>query len=107
MPIVLRIAEAGPVFAGLAHVGGARGNIHFGGGEFAIIEAERGDGTEERFPTGAIALAAGEEHGGFRLIRDASGLRRGTRVLFLVPLASFRHEGEETLATVQARAYGG
>jgi voltage-gated potassium channel Kch len=126
MPIVLRIAEAtfaesiarhfdfkttfsvaalaGPVFAGLAHVGGARGKIDFGGGEFAIIEAERGDGTEERFPTGAIALAAGEEHGGFRLIRDASGLRRGTRVLFLVPLASFRREGEETLATVQERA---
>jgi Trk K+ transport system NAD-binding subunit len=129
MPIVLRIAEAtfaesiarhfdfkmtfsvaalaGPVFAGLAHVGGARGKIDFGGGEFAIIEAERGDGTEERFPIGAIALAAGEDQGGFRLIRDASGLRRGTRVLFLMPLASFRHDGEEALATVQARAYGG
>jgi len=112
MPVVLRIAEAtfaqsiarhfdlqttfsvaalaGPVFAGLAHVPGARGQIAFGGGEFAIIESELGDGIEERLPPGSMALAAGEEDGRFRLIPDIAGLDRGTRVLILVPLAPFR-----------------
>src|SRR5205085_714261 len=109
MPIVLRIAEAtfaesiarhfglqttfsvaalaGPVFAGLAHVPGARGQIAFGGGEFAIIETELSDGVEERLPPGSMALAAGEEDGRFRLIPDIAALDRGTRVLVLVPLA--------------------
>src|SRR5712671_5516782 len=112
MPVVLRIAEAtfaqsiarhfdlqttfsvaalaGPVFAGLAHVSGARGQIAFGGGEFAIIESELGDGIEERLPPGSMALAAGEEDGRFRLIPDIAGLDRGTRVFILVPLAPFR-----------------
>jgi Trk K+ transport system NAD-binding subunit len=112
MPVVLRIAEAtfaqsiarhfdlqttfsvaalaGPVFAGLAHVPGARGQIAFGGGEFAIIESELGDGIEERLPPGSMALAAGEEDGRFRLIPDIASLDRGTRVLILVPLAPFR-----------------
>jgi len=129
MPIVLRIAEAtfaesiarhfdfkttfsvaalaGPAFAGLAHVPGARGNIDFGGGEFALVEFEFGDGTEERSPPGAIALAAGGEDGELRLIRDFSGLGRGTRVLVLVPLASFRRERDEALATVQESALAG
>src|SRR5438067_5373576 len=112
MPIVLRIAEAtfaesiarhfdlqttfsvaalaGPVFAGLAHVPGARGQIAFGGREFAIIESELGDGIEVRLPPGSMALAAGEEDGRFRLIPAIAGLDRGTRVLILVPLAPFR-----------------
>ncbi len=52
-------------------------------------------------------LAAGGEDGELRLIRDFAGLKRGTRVLLLVPLESFRREGTETLATVPERAYDG
>jgi voltage-gated potassium channel Kch len=123
MPVVLRIAEAtfaqsiarhfdlqttfsvaalaGPVFAGLAHVPGARGQIAFGGGEFAIIETELGDGIEERLPPGSMALAAGEEDGGFRLIADIAGLDRGMRVLILVPLAPFRRDADEAFAPLR------
>lgn len=123
MPVVLRIAEAtfaqsiarhfdlqttfsvaalaGPVFAGLAHVPGARGQIAFGGGEFAIIETELGDGIEERLPPGSMALAAGEEDGGFQLIADIAGLDRGMRVLILVPLAPFRRDADEAFAPLR------
>jgi hypothetical protein len=52
-------------------------------------------------------LASGGEDGEFRLIRDFAGLGRGTRILVLVPLKSFRREGEETLATVGEHAYDG
>src|SRR5205823_5184455 len=74
----------------LCNLGAARGLIAFGGGEFAIIESELGDGIEGRLPPGSMALAAGEEDGRFRLIPDIAGLDRGTRVLVLVPLAPFR-----------------
>jgi voltage-gated potassium channel Kch len=129
MPIVLRIAEAafaepiarhfdfkttfsvaalaGPVFAGLSRVRGARGHIAFGGREFSILETDLADGVVQQLPPGAIVLAAGEEDGEFRLIRDFAGLGRGTRVLVLVPLESFRRDAEETLATVHERAYDG
>jgi len=94
-------ALAGPVFAGLAHVPGARGQIAFGGGEFAIIETELGDGIEERLPPGSMALAAGEEDGGFQLIADIAGLDRGMRVLILVPLAPFRRDADEAFAPLR------
>jgi len=129
MPIVLRIAEAtfaesiarhfdfkmtfsvaalaGPVFAGLSRLSGARGHIEFGGRDFSIVALDLSGEVEAQLPSGAIVLAAGEEDGEFRLIRDFAGLGRGARVLVLVPLKSFRREGEETLAPVRERAYGG
>src|SRR5205085_11236300 len=128
MPIVLRIAEAafaesiarhfdfqttfsfaalaGPVFAGLSRLPGARGRIAFGGQEFAIGEIEFGGGIEDRLPPGTIPLAAGGEDGDFALMRDFAGLARDRRVLILVPLAPFQ-DGEETLAAVAERVYGG
>src|SRR5437763_8728435 len=79
MPLALRIAEAtfaqsiarhfdfkttfsvaalaGPVFAGLSRLPGARGRIAFGGQEFTISEIELGEGIEERLPPGTIPLA--------------------------------------------------
>jgi len=127
MPIVLRIAEAafaesiarhfdfkttfsvaalaGPVFAGLARLPGARGRIAFDGQEFAIGEIETGNGIEEQLPPGSVALAAGNDEGDFSLIRGYAGLARGTRVLVLVPLAPFR-DGSASLTVVGERVYG-
>ena len=129
MPVVLRIAEAtfatsiarhfdfqttfsvaalaGPVFAGLSRLPGARGHIAFGGRDFSIVALDLSEEIEPQLPPGAIVLAAGGEDGELRLIRDFAGLKRGTRVLVLVPLESFRREGTETLATVPERAYDG
>src|SRR5690242_1924304 len=106
MPIVLRIAEAnlaasiarhfdfettfsvaalaGPVFAGLSHMPGARGRIAFDGQEFAIVET-RLSGEDELLP-GTIALAA--DNGGDVIpIRDVAGLPPGTRALILSRIA--------------------
>jgi Trk K+ transport system NAD-binding subunit len=127
MPIVLRIAEAafaesiarhfdfqttfsvaalaGPVFAGLARLPGARGRIAFDGQEFAIGEIETGNGIEEQLPPGSVALAAGNDAGDFSLIRGYAGLARGTRLLVLVPLAPFR-DGSASLTVVGERVYG-
>jgi hypothetical protein len=129
MPVVLRIAEAtfatsiarhfdfqttfsvaalaGPVFAGLSRLPGARGHIAFGGRDFSIVALDLSEEIEPQLPPGAIVLAAGGEDGELRLIRDFAGLKPGTRVLLLVPLESFRREGTETLATVPERAYDG
>ncbi len=129
MPVVLRIAEAtfatsiarhfdfqttfsvaalaGAVFAGLSRLPGARGHIAFGGRDFSIVALDLSEEIEPQLPPGAIVLAAGGEDGELRLIRDFAGLKRGTRVLVLVPLESFRREGTETLATVPERAYDG
>ena len=126
MPIVLRIAEsafaesiarhfdfkttfsvaalAGPVFAGLARLPGARGRIAFDGQEFAIGEIETGNGIEEQLPPGSIALAAGDDEGDFSLIRGYAGLARGTRLLVLVPLAPYR-DGSASLTVVGERVY--
>jgi voltage-gated potassium channel Kch len=128
MPIVLRIAEAafaasiarhfdfqttfsvaalaGPVFAGLSRLPGARGHITFGGRDFSIVALDLSEEVEALLPPGAIVLAGGED-GEFRLIRDFAGLGRGARVLVLVPLESFRREEEQTLATAHERAYDG
>ena len=119
MPIVLRIAEAafaasiarhfelettfsvaalaGPVFAGLSRVPGARGRMAFDAQEFAIVEAAlpEPDG-QARLPRLAIPLATADERGEFMLIRDLADLAPGSRVLILVPLAPFR-EGRENL----------
>jgi hypothetical protein len=106
MPIVLRIAEAnlaasiarhfqfettfsvaalaGPVFAGLSRLPGARGRIAFHGQEFAIAEtvlAETGE-----LPPDAIALAA-YDGGDVTRIRDFAGLAPGTRTLVLSRIA--------------------
>ena len=129
MPIVLRIAEAafaasiarhfdfqttfsvaalaGPAFAGLSRLPGARGHIAFGGRDFSIVALDLSEEVEAQLPPGAIVLAAGGDDGEFRLIRDFAGLGRGTRFLVLVPLESFRREGEQTLAAVHERAYDG
>jgi hypothetical protein len=106
MPIVLRIAEAnlaasiarhfefettfsvaalaGPVFAGLSHMPGARGRIAFDGREFAIAESVLVG--EDELPPGTIALAAGNG-GSIAPIRDFAGLAAGTRVLSLSRIA--------------------
>ncbi len=128
MPIVLRIAEAnfaaslarhfafettfsvaalaGPVFAGLARLPGARGRIDFDGREFAIAEIVPGPAVESELPSLGIALAAAEDGGDFTLIRDFAGLRPGTRVLMLVPLAPFR-DGRHSLAQIAERIAAG
>jgi voltage-gated potassium channel Kch len=127
MPTVLRIAEAdfaasiarhfqfettfsvaalaGPVFAGLSRMPGARGLILLEGHEYAIREIVLGPTIKTELPRLAIALAAAEEDGEFTLIRDFAGLRSGTRVLLLVPLAPFR-DGRESLAAIAERVYG-
>ncbi|HEX3863373.1 MAG TPA: NAD-binding protein [Stellaceae bacterium] len=123
MPIVLRIAEAGfaasiarhfqfettfsvaalagPVFAGLSRLDGARGRVAFNGQEFAIAEAVMRDNGLE-LPRDAIVLAAakGSE---VALIRDLHDLAGGTEVLILVPLAPF-HDGRENFAAIADRA---
>lgn len=106
MPIVLRIAEAnlaasiarhfqfettfsvaalaGPVFAGLSRLPGARGRIAFDGQEFAIAETILAE--ERELPPGAIALAA-YDGGDVTAIRDFAGLEPGTRALILSRIA--------------------
>src|SRR5206468_3655570 len=104
MPIVLRIAEAtfansiarhfefettfsvaalaGPVFAGLSRVAGARGRIVFDGREYAIAEIVVDDrladtliGGEQPIGAGAmIPLAAADDSGEISLIRDFATL---------------------------------
>jgi voltage-gated potassium channel Kch len=128
MPIVLRIAEAdfaasiarhfqfettfsvaalaGPVFAGLSRMPGARGRLTFEGREFAIAEFALDRAIDQELPRLAIPLAAANEDGEFILIRDFAGLGFGTRMLMLVPLAPFR-DGRESLAAIADRVYGG
>ena len=127
MPIVLRIAEAnfaasiarhfdfettfsvaalaGPVFAGLARLPGARGRIAFDGEEFGIAEIILDPTIEGDLPRVAIPLAAAKDGDDFTLIRDFAGLVPGTRALILVPLAPFR-DGRESLPTVTERVSG-
>jgi len=124
LPIVLRIAEAnfaaslarhfqfettfsvaalaGPVFAGLARLPGARGRIAFGGREFGIAEIVVGAAIERDLPRVAIPLAAAGDDGEFALIRDFAGLLPGTRALILVPLDPFR-DGSENLDQIVER----
>jgi voltage-gated potassium channel Kch len=124
MPIVLRIAEetfaasiarhfelqttfsvaalAGPVFAGLSRIEGARGRIAFDGQEFGVGELLLDDKTPRQLPPGAIPLAAGSDEGEFRLIRDLGGLAAGTRVLMLAPLAKVREDPEPFLRMAEA-----
>jgi voltage-gated potassium channel Kch len=127
MPIVLRIAEAplassiashfqlqttfsvaalaGPVFAGLSRLPGARGRIACAGQEFAIAELVLHDNTAEVLPRAAIPLAVAEPDGGCRLVRDFAGLPAGLHALILMPLAVFR-DGRESVASVVARVVG-
>ena len=128
MPIVLRIAEAnfaasiarhfqfettfsvaalaGPVFAGLARIPGARGRIAFGEREYGIVEIIFDAAIESELPRLAIPLAAAGDNGEVALIRDFAGVQPGTRVLILVPLAPF-HDGRESLAAVAERIASG
>ena len=128
MAIVLRIAEAnlaasiarhfqfettfsvaalaGPVFAGLSRQPGARGCIAFDGQEFAIAEIILDPTIGNEPPRLAIPLAAAEDGGEVTLIRDFTGLRPGTRMLILVPLAPL-HEDRATLAAVAEPVHGG
>ena len=123
MPIVLRIAEAafassiathfqlgttfsvaalaGPVFAGLSRLPGARGRIAFAGEEFAIGEVVLHDDTAAVLPRAAIPLAIADADGGCRLVRDFAGLPPGSRALILMPITLFRG-GRESLAAAVA-----
>ncbi len=126
MPIVLRIAEAsfaasiarhfqfettysvaalaGPVFAGLSRMHGARGRIVFDEQEFGVGELVLGEDTPHQLPPGAIPLAAGTEEGDFRLIRDLADLSPGTRVLILAALAKVREDPEPFLTMAESGA---
>jgi Trk K+ transport system NAD-binding subunit len=126
MPIILRVAEAafaasiarhfqlettfsvaalaGPVFAGLAHVEGARGRISFDGQEFGVAELVLDDDTRRYLPPAMIPLATGMEDGEFRLIRDVDEFGPGARALMLVPLAKVRENPEPFLAAAEAAA---
>lgn len=128
LPIVLRIAEAnfaaslarhfqfettfsvaalaGPVFAGLARLPGARGRIAFGEEEFGVVEIVVGAAIENDLPRIAIPLAAAGDDGEFTLLRNFAGVRPGTRVLILVPLDPFR-DGRENLTQIVGRTIGG
>ncbi len=126
MPIVLRIAEAafgasiarhfqfettfsvaalaGPVFAGLSRLPGARGRIAWDGQEFAIVELVPAPNSAGLLQQHSIPLAA-DIGGRFVLVRDFAALAPGTRTLILVPLAPFR-EGHDSLAAIVARVDG-
>ena len=128
MPIVLRIAGAefgasiarhfqfettfsvaalaGPAFAGLAFLPGARGRIMFDGREFAIAEIVLEAPIVNDLSRFAIPLAAAAEGSEFALIRDFAGLLPGTRVVVLVPLAQFA-DGQEGVAAITQRLAGG
>src|SRR3954452_8294509 len=124
MPIVLRVAEAtfaasiarhfqcettfsvaalaGPVFAGLSRMLGARGRIAFDEQEFGVAELVLGADVPRQLPPGAVPLAAGTDDGEFRLIRDISGLPPGTGVLMLAALAKVRENPEPFFAIAEA-----
>jgi Trk K+ transport system NAD-binding subunit len=126
MPIILRVAEAtfaasiarhfqlettfsvaalaGPVFAGLARVEGARGRISFDGQEFGVAELVLNANTRHHLPSALIPLATGMEGGEFRLIRDVDEFGLGARALMLVPLAKVRENPEPFLAVAEAAA---
>lgn len=126
MPIILRVAEAtfaasiarhfqlettfsvaalaGPVFAGLAHVEGARGRISFDGQEFGVAELVLNANTRHHLPPAMIPLATGTKDGEFRLIRDVDEFGPGARALMLVPLAKVREHPEPFLAAAEAAA---
>jgi voltage-gated potassium channel Kch len=128
MPIVLRIAEAafassianhfqfettfsvaalaGPVFAGLSRLPGARGRVAFADQEFAIGEIVLRDGIAALLPRAAIPLAVAGEAGECTLVRDFVGGRPGSRALILMPIAPFR-DGSENLSAMAARVAGG
>jgi hypothetical protein len=128
VPIVLRIAEAnlaasiarhfqfemtfsvaalaGPVFAGLSRVPGARGRIAFDGQEFAIVEVPFDPTIQNELPHLMIPLAAVDDGGEFTPLRDFAGLLPGTRTLILVRLDPFR-EGRESFPAVVERVYSG
>jgi voltage-gated potassium channel Kch len=115
MPIVLRIAEAsfaasiashfqfettfsvaalaGPVFAGLARLPGARGRIALDGQDFGIAEITLPENVATDLPPVAIPLAV-VEHGEFGLVRSFEKCRPGAQALALLPLAPFR-DGRE------------
>lgn len=127
MPIVLRIAEAsfaasiarhfqfettfsvaalaGPVFAGLSRLPGARGRIMVAEQEFAIAEVVVPPEGGSAMPRVAIPLAVAAGDGEFRLLRDTADIRPGDRALLLVPLAPFR-DGSESLPGIIERATG-
>jgi voltage-gated potassium channel Kch len=127
LPIVLRIAEAnfatsiashfqfettfsvaalaGPAFAGLSRLPGARGRIAFAGEEFAIAEFALPAAVDGVLPRLALPLAAAGKDGDFALVRDFAGLPAGTLVLVLVPLAPF-HAGTESLLGMTERVLG-
>jgi voltage-gated potassium channel Kch len=114
MPIVLRIAEAnfatsiathfqfettfsvaalaGPVFAGLSHLPGARGRIALDGREFAIAEIVLPDDIDAALPRTALPVAIAPDGGGLTLVRDRAELRPGIRVLTLSPLSPRRED---------------
>jgi voltage-gated potassium channel Kch len=128
MSIVLRIAEAafassiashfqfettfsvaalaGPVFAGLSRMPGARGRITFAGQDFAIGEIALHGTTAAALPHAAIPLAVAGGGGDCRLVRDFTGARPGSRALFLIPIAPFR-DGSESVQEVIARIVAG
>lgn len=127
MPVVLRIAEAefaasiarhfqfdttfsvaalaGPAFAGLSRLPGARGRISWGEQEFALAEITLAGNMPSELQRLGIPLAAAID-GEFTLVRDFAELAPGTRTLILVPLAPF-HNGGESLAAVAERVIGG
>ena len=99
-------ALAGPVFAGLSRLPGARGRIAFGGQEFAIAEIALRTGLDEMLPRAAIPLAIAGNDSGFALVRDFIGFRPGTRALLLMPIAKLR-DGSENFAEIVERIAGG
>lgn len=133
MPIVLRIAEAtfaasiashfdlkttfsvaalaGPSFAGLSRLDGARGRIAFDGREFGIAELPvAADGDLARWRevwreawNEVIPLAAGRDDE-MRLIHSLDAARPGDRALLLVPFAPLR-DGTQSLAQVADRVH--
>ncbi len=126
LPVVLRIAEAtfaasiarhfefettfsvaalaGPVFAGLSRLPGARGRIAFDGQEFGIAEIVLAENGERQFPAGVIPLAVGSDGGDLLLIHDFAGLDAGARVLVLVVVAKVREDPGPFVALAEASA---
>ncbi len=126
MPIILRIAEggfatsiarhfdfettfsvaalAGPVFAGLSRLEGARGRVFIGAQEFAIAEAVYHNRPDD-LPPGAIPLAAAQDDG-VRLVRDRGDLSEDARVLVMLPVAPF-HDGRVSFREVAERTHAG
>jgi voltage-gated potassium channel Kch len=125
MPIVLRIAEAsfaasiarhfefettfsvaalaGPVFAGLTHLPGARGRIAFDGQEFGITEIVLAEDRDSQLPPGVIPLAVNDD-GDLSLTRDFAALGPGTRVLVLIAMAEVREDPQPFVAMAEASA---